>query len=267
MTVGREQVERETYMACNEAIVRSLVGIAINQNQNIGTGTFVSFAGKQFVLTANHVIDNIDLSECRFFVPPPTPLIEHSMRSGLPKEFGLPSPGEFLSIGSAILRDVPNDIAALPLLSTTLIPDYIRFFPIESAIDPKDGLSVMVVGFPVANSAELGRSPGHEFRALGLTSEHGLYSASAQATRTLHSSFDPDRHFVLEYTRDSDGIAPSGFSGAAGWLISTSNSVFWNPEPILVGIFTRWHKKTTGHPDLLQPTRASVIKGLFATTK
>src|SRR5437588_8607697 len=125
--------DKVEYAALNESIVRSTVGIATHQNAGIGTGTLVSFCGEHFVLTALHVIDGAKPSETRFFVPPPTSLKEHSMLDGMPKAFDLPTAGDFLLVSDQILCDKANDLAAIPIKSTALIPRYLKFAPIEGS--------------------------------------------------------------------------------------------------------------------------------------
>ncbi len=258
------EIDKATCRATNEAIVRSLVGIAVRDNRNIGTGTLVSFRDEWFVLTAEHVVKGAHTSELRFFIPPSTSLVEHSMRDGIPKDFAFPSAGDILKLSRRPFSDSANDVIAMPLAPTPLIPDYMKAFRIEKAVDAiSDGASVLVIGFPVDNSTLHREVPGHRWMALGLTSEHARYFELQQTAFTLHSSFQNQRHFVFEYTRENGGITPPGFSGGGAWCVANVTTTVWTPQPVLVGVVTSWHKKNANHPDLLQVTRASIIKKLF----
>ncbi|MGZ4856047.1 MAG: hypothetical protein ACXVKH_12610, partial [Candidatus Angelobacter sp.] len=101
-------VDRAEYMAFNEAILRFTFGIAVNNNTSIGTGTLVSFGDRKFILTAEHVIKDVNPSEIRYLVPPPTPLKQHSMLDGVPREFNLPSSGDMFPVGGTVLFDKTN---------------------------------------------------------------------------------------------------------------------------------------------------------------
>jgi len=264
MKIDEQQLDKAIYMACNEAILRSTVGIATNQNRGIGTGSLVSYLGKRFILTAEHVMAGVDPLQCRFFIPPPAPLREHSMLDGIPGEFGPPTPGDVLQVGSPLLDHI-NDVAAFPLASTFLIPSYMNFFRIEQGVEAiNDGASIIVLGFPVDNSATFGAVvPGHLFKALGLTSSQATYSDSDQDRYVLHSSFDRDQHFIVEYSGLDERIGPHGFSGAGAWCVRVSESPVWRTEPLLAGVITGRYKSTAAHPHLLQATRFAVVRHLF----
>jgi hypothetical protein len=183
---------------------------------------------------------------------------------GIPAGFDVPFVGDCLRVGVPFV-DAANDIAAFPLESTTLVPDYMRFFRIEKTLAPiPDSTSIVVLGFPVDNSVLYSRiTPLRVWKALGLTTEHGLYLDSLQDRYALHSSFDVMRHFVMEYSRAQDGITPPGFSGAGAWCVANSAGLVWHAEPVLAGVFTCWHRKTGSHPHLIQATRGEILKRLF----
>jgi hypothetical protein len=259
-------IDQVEYMAFMEAVVRSTFGLAVHNNTGIGTGTLVSFGEKKFVLTAEHVIKDVDPSEIRYLVPPPAPLKQHSMLDGVPPEFNLPSSGDLFPVDGKVLINKTNDLAAIPLRSTALIPKYMRPFPIEICLDKIiNDSSVLILGFPVDNSAEYkGPLPYKgQWNALGVTSEHVVFSEPLQTKFTLHSTFDPERHFLIEYSRVDDGITPYGFSGAAAWCAEMPNSPIWTAKPYLAGVFTSWHPKTSRQPHLLQGVQGYLVKRLF----
>lgn len=263
---GVSLVDRAEYMAFNEAVLRYTFGIAVRNNTSIGTGTLVSFGDRKFVLTAEHVIKDVDPSEIRYLVPPPTPLKQHSMLDGVPREFNLPSSGDMFPVDGTLLIDKANDLAAIPLGSTALIPNYMRFFPIEHCLGKiNNDSSVLILGFPVDNSAEFkGPHPYQgKWSALGVTSEHAIFSEALQTRYTLHSSFDLNRHFLIEYSRVEDGITPPGFSGAAAWCSEAPNPPIWSVKPFLAGVFTCWHKETHRQPHLLQGVQGYLVRQLF----
>lgn len=259
------ELDRAEYMAFNEAILRSTVGIATNNNTGVGTGTLVSFRERNFVLTAAHVIEGTDLSEIRYYVPPSTPLKEHSMRKGLPPVEMAYAGDCFKTHGQPIVDDA-NDLAAIPLAISPLMPRYMQFIPIEGCLKTmRDGASVLIVGFPVANSALLASaSEGSKWiRALGLTSEHAQFSEALQTEFVLPSTYDPDIHYLIEYSRMDDGILPFGFSGAAAWCSLTPQGSVWAAVPAFAGVVTRWVQETNQSPHLLQITRGAFVKEWF----
>jgi hypothetical protein len=254
------EIDRAEYMAFNEAILRSTVGLAVNNNRGIGTGTLVSYRERTFAFTAEHVIRDVDLQEIRYFVPPSTPLIEHSMRDGLPQKFELAYAGDCFKVDGNAIIDRGNDLAAIPLVPSPLMPSYMQFVPIENCLEAiNDGASVLLVGFPVDNSTVVSGMN----KALGLTSEHAVFSRSLQTQLTLRSSYDPSRHFLIDYSRINDGITPYGFSGAAAWCSRPSGSPIWAAKPIFAGIINGWVEKTAHNPDLLQGTQGAFVKQWF----
>jgi hypothetical protein len=259
------ELDRAEYMAFNEAILRSTVGIATNNNTGVGTGTLVSFGARNFVSTAAHVIKGASLPEIRYFLPPSTPLKEHSMRNGLPP-IEMAYAGDCLKTDGEPIVDDANDLAAIPLAFSPLMPSYMRFVPIEGCLESiRDRASVLIVGFPVANSAPLDsvNRSSKLGRAVGLTSEHAVFSEAIQTQFVLPSSYDPNTHFLVEYSRMDDGILPFGFSGAAAWCSITSRGSIWAATPVFTGVVTRWVPKTNYNPHLLQITRGAFVKDWF----
>jgi hypothetical protein len=250
-------LDKAEYMALQESILKSTVGIGIDKNTVIGTGTCVSYGGKNFILTAEHVIRDATSEAIRLFIPPATPLMEHSMRSGLPPN-SLGGPivmGDFFETGLPLV-DLDNDIAALPIESTVLFPKHMRFLEMEHVLSQiSDGASMLLLGFPVDNSTVLGPNA----KLLGLTSEHANYSTTLQQNSHLHSSYDPASHLVVNYTRLDDGIEPFGFSGAGVWCNFNVETQIWEPKPAFAGVVTSWHR----NQNLIQITRAQVCQNLF----
>jgi hypothetical protein len=255
------EIDRAEYMAFNEAILRSTVGIATNNNTGVGTGTLVSFGARNFVLTAAHVVEGASMSEIRYFISPSTPLKEHSMRKGLPIVEMAYAGDCFNTDGEPIIDDV-NDLAAIPLASSPLMPNYMQFIPIEHCMDTiREGSSVLIIGFPVANSALFDGEK--QYRAVGLTSEHALFSEALQTQFVLPSSYDPNIHYLIDYSRMDDGILPFGFSGAAAWCSATSHGSIWAAKPVFAGVVTRWVRETNQNPHLLQIIRGAFVKNWF----
>ncbi len=186
------------------------------------------------------------------------------MNDGIPLGFDLPFPGEFLDIGTRMVIDAANDIVAIPLNSTTLLPDYMRFFRAEKVVNEVvDGASVITLGFPIANSAVYAQQGRHAWKALGLTSDHANFSTSQQFSYTLPSSYDSSRHFIIDYNRVEDGIPPKGMSGSGAWCNANARGLVWEPHPVLVGVVTGWYKKNHEHGDLLKVMRGEVVQRLL----
>lgn len=255
-------IDKAEYFAFNEAILRSTVGIAINDNTSIGTGIFVSFRGERFVLTAAHVIQGVSLSKIRYFVPPSTSLRELSMRNVF-QFCESAHTGEAFKIADGAIIDDLNDLAAIPLHPLQSLPSHVHFVPVEDCLDTiRNGASILIVGFPVANSALVENAEGLT-RALGITSEHATYREELQTRCAQSLTYDPEVHFLIEYSRMEDGIRPSGFSGAAAWCSLSPRSSIWTAVPAFVGVVIRWHRETKENPHMLQIIKASFVKEWF----
>src|SRR5271154_5860074 len=80
MNETKKTINRFLAQATIETVASFTVGVAANDNTEIGTGTLVSFDGQKFILTAKHVIQNAKDEELRFWLRPPAPIIEKAVK-------------------------------------------------------------------------------------------------------------------------------------------------------------------------------------------
>jgi len=156
-----DDINNQFRLATLELIARYTVGIAVENNSGIGTGTLLLIAGEKFILTAAHVVGDSNLEEIRFWMRPPKPIQERAAVDTTNSEIGGFSLGVQLPIVD-ILKNLGTDIAALKLDSSFVLPKAVEAYDVRKSHqfmnwdDGKlDGLSPVLFGFPVANSREV----------------------------------------------------------------------------------------------------------------
>jgi hypothetical protein len=235
------ELNKAEYLAFTERISCHTVGILMQGRAGVGTGTLLAYDRKRLVLTASHNLDVVDISDLRFYFRPEGSMQERSVRDDRGIRHQVLSTGDRLIFRGEPVRDKKNDIAALVLepgqkpIGAATFNDVteLKEYPI------RDGNSIVILGFPVANSAEI--VPGA--RVLGTTSDHGRYDSTRNSIAGLPSAYDPDDQFLLNYTRIEDDLAPHGFSGAAAWVNRDATDVVWKPNPVLAGVVTGYLSK------------------------
>jgi hypothetical protein len=228
-------------MATLERIARYTVGIAVERNTGVGTGTLVSVGGERFVLTAAHVIGESKPTDIRFWLRPPAPIKEKAAADTKNDEIGGFTLGVQLPI-SDIWIDRSADIAAMKLDPSFILPVGVDLYNVlgsrefMSWEDSKlDGLSLVLFGFPVENSREVFAQGNRSFRYLGCASHLSKYSVELNSSvwPKLSSKHSQSRDFAFNY----DDLNPHGFSGGGVWVLGHDpKKMVWRPDPILVGV-------------------------------
>src|SRR5271163_338074 len=85
-----------------ERIACYTVGIAGNENTNIGTGTLVEIDQQHLVITAEHVLKGVDVEGIRFWCRPPAPIIEKAAKDLSRSEIGRLTAGQKFPIETII---------------------------------------------------------------------------------------------------------------------------------------------------------------------
>ena len=163
-------------LATLELIARYTVGIAVENNTGIGTGTLVLIGGERFILTAAHVIGQSNPNDIRFWMRPARALREKAAANTTNAEIGGFSLGVHLPIVE-ILKDSRTDIAALKLDSSFVLQEAVEVYDVRKSHEfmnwedrKLDGLSLVLFGFPVGNSREIAVDGNRSFRFLGCAS-------------------------------------------------------------------------------------------------
>lgn len=262
-------IDRFFAQATFETLGSFTIGVAANDNTQIGTGTLVSFDGQKFILTAKHVIQNAKVEELRFWLRPPAPIIEKAVRDTTAKERGATTPGIALPIEYVAQNDV-LDIAILRLKADTQLPDGPRFYdlsessPFSSWDEAKlDGLSLHVFGFPAENSVVLRRVGNHieNFVGTAFFSSRYLRDRNESHSWSGLEFVSPNKDFLFDYPeRAGDNyLAPPGLSGAGVWVQSDGPDAIWTSRPMLLGVCHRYFERF----GLLAATKVSVLLSGF----
>lgn len=228
-------------MAIQETISNFTIGLAFdNTPPGVGTGTFVKVNERRFVLTANHNLKGASLDQIRLLPKPAGSIKEATMKEAA-EQFGLvASTGLKVRFKEAVLTNAAADIALLELLPEAVIPPPAEFYALDGQSDfaIQDGASIILVGFPVANSVEL--AAGN--KVVGAASEVGAFDSTLNDLPGLPSSYDPSEQFLLRYSRLEDGLEPHGFSGAGAWCHFEPKGPIWDPNPRLTGVQVAFHR-------------------------
>jgi hypothetical protein len=214
----------------------------MQERRQVGTGTLISYGSTNLILTANHNLEGITPSDILIGFKPGGTFQEATMSElqVLAPTLRPDSPYRLNFCGD-VIRDAKNDIAAL-LLDEKERPRGVAAFYEATTLKPieiHNGVSVMMIGFPVGFSAEAG--PGRKL--LGATPDHLVYDSTLNDTKHLPSSYNPDNEFLLKYRWIEDGLLPYGYSGAGVWCSREEKAVVWTPNPVLVGVITGYLKE------------------------
>jgi len=123
-------IDHETFLAILECIASFTVGIAVNRNTGIGTGTLVRSGETQFVLTAEHVIRGVAPAQIRFWCRPSASLVEKSARDVVDAEIRTLTAGETFPI-ETVHSDTDLDLAIMTLRSGFALPGLGQFFDLS----------------------------------------------------------------------------------------------------------------------------------------
>jgi len=233
------QFNEAHFHALEEGMARHTVMISMSRGQEVGTGTLLSYGSTNLILTANHILREQRLSELRFG-------FNHggNLHASTTSETATRKPLPYYTLKfrerDEIFRDEKNDIAAL-ILHPTEKPRGVATFYDASALKPlaiPDGKSVVFLGFPVGNSADIGQGK----RLVSPVSEHSRYDSTLNQSTYLPSSYNLNCEFLLKYELIADGLRPHGFSGAGAWCPLEPKGAIWTPDLILVGVITSYLK-------------------------
>jgi hypothetical protein len=160
---------QQTRLAIIERIACHTVGIAVNANTGIGTGTLVACDADKFVLTAHHVIADAKSSEIRFWCRPSASIVPIQEQ----------------------IVDAEADVAVLQLNPNFAPPEPSVYYDLREsrpfAAWPEaklEGISRFFFGFPVENARPV-RAFGVAGPFLFLGTAHGV------------CDYDSDREYGL----------------------------------------------------------------------
>jgi hypothetical protein len=245
-------LNKQVRLATEERISRYTVGIAVKENQGIGTGTLITYNnGQHLILTATHVIEDCDPHTFRFWLRP-GPMKEKPAAETTHRDIGGYTTGISLPVVE-ITKFNDLDIAIITLDSSYQLPTEADYYDIYKSIDFTnwqenriDKLSLFVFGFPVGNSRIISFNETSALRFIGCASFASEYSTeyNNNKIRQLASAISNNNNFVFEYTGTESGISPDGFSGSGVWVLPYDPSKeIWSSDPLLLGVIHRYVKK------------------------
>lgn len=246
-------------LATLERIAGYTVGIAVNENTGVGTGTLVTDGKDRLILTAAHVIEGTEMSGTRFWLRPNAAMIEKAAILTTDKEVGRMTAGATIPIVETRI-DSKTDIAILRIDDSFVLPEGPEVYPLNRSFEfaswpdtALDGISTLIFGFPTANSRPIRTIGNNTTCFLGLASMFSRYSTALNIDGFRKLPYDEvssEKDFLLDYTgigRDGAGndMDPHGFSGCGAWVSAdTEGTLLWKSDPILIGVVHRYFRKS-----------------------
>jgi len=261
-------VDKQKFTAIVERIAVFTVGIAVNDNTSVGTGVLVEDGAKRFVLTAEHVVRDVDPSRMRFWCKPAAPLIEQRASDAPRNELQSLTYGYVFPI-RAITTDESADLAVLSLDPEFRLPGASEFYnfslsaPLTGQSTNLEGVSILCFGFPVANSKEVSRVGQNVYNFTGCACHACYYDSALNSTlwNRISISFSPDANLILRYSESEGWFEPDGFSGCGVWVATEgATDLLWKAVPILVGVEHHYVKRL----EILIASRLSSIVNIIA---
>lgn len=247
-----DKVRENKLLAMQEAMAWATVGIGFtNPALGHGSGVAVKIAGRYFIATANHVIEDEPRNENLLFVcRTETPLSYVGDKKEIPARlFGGKEKVDY-NIGQRfhIRQRLADKIADVALLELTGPPS-LQKLQFHEILDlnrrtPRAGTEVAITGFAGEIAQQVEHRP---------TGTKGVmlfpYSDLPQIVppRDDLSGFDKRIHFLMDYPYDPALSArPQGMSGCGVWLIHEQEiAKIWSLEGLsLVGIQTHWYERS-----------------------
>ena len=249
-----------------EAIATYTVGIAVDNNTEVGTGTFVTYREKHYILTVAHLVDGSKPENMRFWPRPPKAIIEKAAKDTTDDEVGAKTLGQHFPIIAKTSTAVV-DLAILELDPRFELPAGAEYYDLRRSIefakwdpDRLDDLSLFVFGFPHDNSRQIENSP---HRYLGCGSFVSRYRRDANLPECWDGLDDvvPETGFLFSYPASDDfSIDPIGFSGGGVWVASDRlDRTVWASEPVLIGVAHSYFR----HRKLIAATQLPHVVGVF----
>jgi hypothetical protein len=214
-------INEQRRLATFERIAGYAVGVAVEKNAGIGTGTLITDGTNRYVLTAAHVIGGADIGGARFWLRPNSALIEKAAMDTTDEEVGRMTMGMSIPIVGTNV-DPSTDIALLTIDDAFVSPGGAEFYDLRKSHlianwpgDALEGVSIAMFGFPTANSRPVKTIGNNTFCFLGLASMLSRYSIALNSNgfKNLSADFSPEKDFLFAYTGAGDNIHPRGFSG------------------------------------------------------
>lgn len=224
-----------------------------------GSASTIKWGKHHCIMTAKHVVEGAEKNDLRFFFSD-ADSDYMSREESLKRDYIEVDTGHKADIHEMLLCDW-EDIAVLTV-DPASAPNA-QFYDFNSGwTDPGDGEPIYCLGFPRHNpiTVQVERTQERERHLLGLvpmvwTSVVIPKPDSLIEHYATEIPYDPNRHFLIDWTVEDKTLGMKGFSGAATWT-DPAEEKLWTPKLSLTGMATHYY------PDIKvgRMTKASVLK-------
>lgn len=233
---------------------------------NYGTGTFVEYKSRKYILTCEHVVcKEYDGGYLTILYRPDEPLQSTTNKEIIQKLVPL----NILAVGSsgpkrlkyktAYYGEEEDDLVLVELDKEADLAKY-EFHSIESQrpIKPKAGRPVYMTGF----SKDLIRM-SRAGKNIGFGVFPSFFVERIINKRVRSDTFDPKRHFIMTCSDPVEYVDPKGISGCAVWSrYASGNTKIWTPKLSILGVETGCYRKS----GVLKATRMERVLALLEKT-
>lgn len=228
----------------------------VHEMEGVGAGSACLWKGKKLILTAEHVLDGAEPSDLRFFIRRGGK-IDWGTRPSRPE----PALGVSLSI-DRIVRCESEDIACIVLSNTENRFEFVRLPKAFAKVPPAGGCTLLY-GCPSDTNVPVAAARTESALHVAFAAQpRGCWAVvRGDVPPRFPSSFDPSKHFLLNYDPAEEGAMPHGFSGAGVWYRRAARDTIWCADPVLAGVQKSWHKPS----NTMIVIRSSVVRHFLKT--
>lgn len=224
----------------------------------VGSGTACTWRGHKLILTAEHVIGDVQPDHFAFLLRVDDSLNWEGMGKPAKVVQRVPLPIE------AIVRDKKNDLAAIVLRTDLLTDSRMQFCELPRQLKRSRTVrskgSLILHGFPRDQQYAISERKISNVSIRQLVAQPIILpvTIAGPPSKPLSSRYDPDRDVLVHYEPPRElTMKPHGFSGAAVWCQrSRQPGPIWTPRPMMFGLQTRAYMTSK----LLQIVGAPTIK-------
>ncbi len=252
--------------AMEEAITYSTLGISPDDGETVGTGVALSYKDKKCIVTAKHLVEEMDHNNFRFYFRDDEPQ-RRITKKELPKIKRLGGRKWFrIPVINITLSDEIDDLALLFIDQSYNLRN-LRFHGLLSeTMSYEEGKDLLLFGFAqeLIGAAQDVYTGERGFALISCFEWRSIIS-----TTKLLNEYDPSRHFLMEFYNDPESVegitSPKSMSGCGVWMpAKLSKPGLWVPESNinLCGIQSSWYEG----PKILKATKVERLLALLDTS-
>jgi hypothetical protein len=261
---SRAFIELITAYSVGVVNTRRVSFTASTESECIGTATAIRENNRSFLLTAKHNVDDASPSDLRYMPKATAAAVVRESQAPIDR-FYVQFRQEFPVV--EILCCPWEDLAVLVLDNNFDEQDgsakYMQFFPWRDDIrSPVVGDILNALGHPVSRTYIVAdrREGNHVDREMGVVKHVMSCRVVPNEGGRYIKNYDPESHFLVDYTDVSDAYEPHGFSGCAWWYYRDRDAPIWTADPIFAGVEFSYAKASK----LLVSVRPEIVSRWFA---